>query len=338
MPIISYAQRFEDLYLARCFPDQTTGFYIDLGAGHPVHDNVSFAFYLRSWRGITVEPNPALAELTKAVRPRDDSRQALVGPAAGQATFYLVDEFHGFSTVIESHAEGARREFGKPSRALPLPMTTLAHLCEQGAPAAIDFLKVDVEGYEHEVLLGGDWQRFRPKVVLVEALAPFSLAPAWEAWEPLLFGNGYRYVFFDSLNRYYVAQEAGELAAAFETAPKSFDDTILFGTLGQALDDRSHPDHHLAHILASCDMARLPLLDHSALLEAATAGLARSELDRPSTKAELDACWRRLFGAAPLARNEIRQKGGTVRDLYAQIIKSDAFRTACGRISASYAW
>ena len=66
LPPLSYAQRFEDFHLWRCFGGQTDGFYIDIGAGHPVYDNVSFAFYLAGWRGISVEPNPALAALSRA--------------------------------------------------------------------------------------------------------------------------------------------------------------------------------------------------------------------------------------------------------------------------------
>src|ERR1700730_5229454 len=101
---ISYAQRFEDLYLMRCFGERTDGFYIDIGSGHPVYDNVSFAFYLKGWRGLTVEPNPWLARLSRAVRPRDQHFEAVIGPAPGQATFYLVREFHGLSTLIADHA------------------------------------------------------------------------------------------------------------------------------------------------------------------------------------------------------------------------------------------
>ncbi len=97
---------------------------------------------------------------------------------------------------------------------MTMPVTTLRTLCEQHAPPAIDFLKIDVEGAEREVLLGNDWRRFRPKIVVAEALAPVTMAPAWETWEPLLTGNGYRFAFFDSLNRYYVADEHAGLADA----------------------------------------------------------------------------------------------------------------------------
>jgi FkbM family methyltransferase len=338
---ISYAQRFEDLYLLRCFGAQPDGFYIDIGAGHPVHDNVSFAFYLKGWRGITVEPNPALARLSQAVRPRDHGYQVLVGEAPGQATFYLVEHLHGLSTTNEAHAHAARTEFGKDFETLTLPVTTLRALCEQHAPAAIDFLKVDVEGAEPEVLLGGDWRRFRPKVVVVEALAPVTQAPAWDAFEPFLIDQRYRHVWFDSLNRYYLAEEASALATQFENAPAAFEHAVMFGTIEPALADATHPDHALATLLARTAMARLPLIDRGTLVEILTADLAPAELARPATEPPPPGALERLFGRAP-GPEEIAAlrpaPHATVRELYARLVEGDAFRTACGRISASYAW
>jgi FkbM family methyltransferase len=225
---ISYAQRYEDLHLLRVFGEQPTGFYIDVGAGHPVYDNVSFAFYLRGWSGITVEPNPWLAQLSEAVRPRDTRIQALVGANPGEATYYLVEDFHGLSTTVEGHARAAQSEYGKGSRAMTMPVTTLRALCAQHAPATIDFLKIDVEGAEREVLLGGDWQQFRPKVVVAEALAPVTMQPAWQAWEALLLDNRYRFAYFDSLNRYYVAGEHTNLAERLAAAPATFDGVMPF--------------------------------------------------------------------------------------------------------------
>ena len=91
-------------------PSSRDGFYIDIGAGHPVHSNVSFLFYLRGWRGITVEPNPWLAQLSEAVRPRDRRIESLVGAAPGQAIYHLVEDFHGLSTTVEANALAAQKE------------------------------------------------------------------------------------------------------------------------------------------------------------------------------------------------------------------------------------
>ena len=181
-PLTSYSQRFEDLYLGCCFPDRRNGFYIDIGAGHPVYDNVSFAFYLKGWRGIAVEPNPSAVATGQAACARATaiSRRSSARPRV-RRQFHLVNDFHGLSTMIADHARKAESEFGKASRAMTMPVTSLASLCEQHAPAAFEFLKIDVEGAEDAVIRGGDWKRFRPKVVVVEALAPYSLAPAWDA-------------------------------------------------------------------------------------------------------------------------------------------------------------
>jgi FkbM family methyltransferase len=342
--LVSYAQRYEDLYLMRCFGERSEGFYIDIGAGHPVYDNVSFAFYLQGWRGVTVEPNPWLAQLARAVRPRDRHVESLVGAASGQATFYLVEDFHGFSTMIEGHAQAAQREFGKGSQSLIGPVTTLRDLCEAHAPAAFDFLKIDVEGAEADVILNGDWQNFRPKVAVVEALAPYSQVPAWDAWEPFLARHGYRPVWFDSLNRYYLAEEASDLARHFETAPPPwpapYEDAVLFRDVAPALGNDQHPDHVLATLMSKAAMRRLPVLDRALLLDLLTGELPASELDRRAEEADLVRLHQRLFGREPGKRiaDLDLPADASVRDLYRRIIETDAFRTACGRISAGYGW
>ena len=333
---ISYSQRFEDQYLQRCFGERESGFYIDIGAGHPVFDNVSFAFYLRGWSGIAVEPNPRLARLAEAIRPRDRTVNALAGAQPGEATYYLVDDFHGLSTTNPSHAAAAQAEFGKPSQPMPRAVTTLRALCEAYAPPDIDFLKVDVEGAEPEVLAGADFARFRPRVIVVEALAPFTQEPAWDAYEPMLFGSGYGFAFFDSLNRYYVAEEARSLKDRLADAPASFD-VPQFRNFGKALEDPNHPDHRLAGLLAHPDMAGLPLLPPEQLLGLLTRNIAPADLSGPAGEAAVAALRARLFGDAE--KGDLRlTPDATIRDACAAMVDSEPFRVACGRISASYAW
>jgi FkbM family methyltransferase len=338
-PPVSYAQRFEDLYLMRCFGERNDGFYIDIGSGHPVYDNMSFAFYLKGWRGITVEPNPWLSQLTRAVRVRDRHIEALVGAATGEATFHLVKEFHGLSTMIAAHARAAQTQFGKTSEAITVPVTTLKELCDQEAPRSFEFLKVDVEGAEPDVLLNGDWQRYRPKVVVVEALAPFTLAPAWEAWEPFMAKHGYRYVLFDSLNRYYLADEAVELAPCFASAPAAFD-VFQFRDVKPALTDPAHPDHRLAALVAGAAMTRLPVIDRGVMFELLTGDIPLAALEKPAGADDITRAVERLFGpdAALSAADLTLPPAPRLREVYAALIDSDHFRAACGRISASYAW
>src|SRR5690242_18475044 len=105
---LSYSQNLEDYHLALAFAGQATGFYIDIGAGHPVADNVSFWFYERGWQGIVVEPQPELAALYERLRPRDVAARCLVGRENGEADFHQVDRLHGLSTMREDVAQQAR--------------------------------------------------------------------------------------------------------------------------------------------------------------------------------------------------------------------------------------
>jgi FkbM family methyltransferase len=340
---VSYSQRFEDLFLDCCFPDKHDGFYVDIGAGHPVYDNVSFGSYLKGWRGIAVEPNPWLSQLAHGVRPRDINIQALVSATEGQADFHLVNDYHGLSTMIADHALKAQSEFGKASQTLTMPATTLQALCEQHAPTSFEFLKIDVEGAEDDVIRGGDWKNYRPKVIVIEALAPYSLAPAWESWEPVLTAQGYRYVRFDTLNRYYVAEEEAEIARALAAAPEAFD-AVLFRDVKPAREADTHPDHRLARLLGSLDMIRLPLIDRATLAGQLTAGLPADSLDRSAGTTDIAAAYERVFGHIPQSEWTgewtpwALQQKITLRDVYARLVESDRFRAACGRISASYAW
>jgi FkbM family methyltransferase len=339
-PNISYAQRFEDCYLMRCFGTRSEGFYIDIGSGHPVYDNASFAFYLRGWRGITVEPNPWLARLSRGVRPRDCHLEALVGNVVGEGTFYLVEDFHGFSTTIEDHARSARTQFGKASRPLVVPMITLSELCAQRVPCGIDFLKVDVEGAEEDVLLNGNWCKYRPKIVVAEALAPYTLAPAWQRWGAMLERNGYRYAWFDSLNRYYVSAEADELRERLRSGSKDVEAMPQFRNIKPAMSDEAHPDHRLAKLLAGTSMVGLPLLQSDVLCQVLTAGLPPGVLHQPADCDDVARAIERVFG--PNARLGLDDLGlpdaPSLQDVYLAMIQTEEFRTACGRISASYAW
>src|ERR1700722_1067401 len=97
---LSYSQNLEDYHLSLAFAGQATGTYIDVGAGHPIADNVSFWFYERGWHGIVVEPQPELAALYPRLRPRDRVVRGLVGRHGGEIDFHVVERLHGLSTTV----------------------------------------------------------------------------------------------------------------------------------------------------------------------------------------------------------------------------------------------
>ena len=213
MAIISYAQNREDVLLNRLFPECPSGFYIDVGACRPVVHSVTKLFYDRGWHGINIEPSPNLSEMIARDRQRDINLRIGLSNREGMARFHECLTEPGFSTFCEEQAEVLRRQ-GYQIVEHSIPVTTLARVCEQYAGATIEFLKIDVESYEREVLEGADWSRYRPRVVLVEATRPGTNIPSHEHWEPLLLAADYLFSFFDGLNRYYVRRGSAVAPAA----------------------------------------------------------------------------------------------------------------------------
>ncbi|MCA0399666.1 MAG: FkbM family methyltransferase [Proteobacteria bacterium] len=262
---LSYAQRLEDFHLDLVLGERRDAFYVDIGGGHPVADNVSFHFYLKGWRGLVVEPQEDLAALYRLIRPRDLVANHLIGREDGEVTFHKVDRLHGFSTIIESHARGAA-EFGAGYASERKPIRRLSGLLDEIQAPHVDFLKIDVEGAEGDVLSGLDWRRHRPSILCIEAIEPGSTLPAHESWEGILTGNGYLFAFTDELNRFYVRKEEEELVGRFPAAPTPWNAVTHFYELGRAHENVAHPDRMLTERLIKGFLATIGTLSEAEIL------------------------------------------------------------------------
>lgn len=206
---ISYAQNQEDILLDRVFGGVSDGFYLDVGANDPVVDSVTKFFYDRGWTGLNIEPDETCWRRLEADRPRDRNLNLGLSDRPGTLTFFAARKADGWSTFSEDQAQTLRNK-GFIVDPKAVPVSTLAEVCARYVGGrTIDFLKIDVESHEREVIEGADWLRWRPRVVLVEANGE-------ERWEPLLLAANYQFAAFDGLNRYYVrAEEAEALTPRF---------------------------------------------------------------------------------------------------------------------------
>ncbi len=230
MTMISYAQDGEDVMLRRLFPADHIGFYLDIGANDPVVDSVTNHFYDRGWRGINVEPITNLFERLQSARPRDINLNVGLSDQVGHLTFHESMDIPGWSTFSRDLANSYQNR-GMTLRESLIPVTTLARICEEHVTKPIDFLKVDVEGFEREILAGADWSRWRPRVVIVEDAWP-------ERWEHLLFDNGYILAHRSQMNRFYTRIE--DDAASKLLAPLGPDDDFVRHRHAQVLAGLTH--------------------------------------------------------------------------------------------------
>ncbi len=229
MSFISYAQNFEDVMLWRALKHVKKGVYVDVGAQHPVIDSVSKAFYENGWRGIHFEPVPYYAALLRQDRPDEVVMEVALADVEGTLELNVIAET-GLSTAVNDYAQRHHDENGFESQKIQVPVLTLKSALHSLEGKAVHWLKIDVEGLEEKVLKGWDSRVLRPWVMVVEATIPNSPEVNYVNWEPMLIAADYQFVYFDGLNRFYVAKEHRKLVKAFSCPPNVFDDIDLGGS------------------------------------------------------------------------------------------------------------
>lgn len=172
----TYAQFGEDLIVLNIFhllgiPKPS---YFDVGAHHPLNVSNTALLHLRGSRGINVEANPNLIEAFRAARPEDVNLNVGAGPEPGTLNFYFIDDWSGRNTFRRDVAEEFVRE--NPQFQIrdvrPIPVVTLDSIVAEHAGGRFpDFLSLDVEGLDYDLLRSATLQPDGPLVICVEAVS-----------------------------------------------------------------------------------------------------------------------------------------------------------------------
>jgi FkbM family methyltransferase len=168
----SYSQEGEDMILRRIFEHKAKGFYVDVGAHHPKRFSNTYYFYKRGWCGINIEPNPGAIMLFNQFRPRDINLAVGVSDEPGIQTYFMFDE-----SALNTFDEELCRQRQQDARyhltgTFQIEMARLGALLNQYLPQGIevDFVSIDTEGHDLNVLRSNNWVRYRPRVLLVERI------------------------------------------------------------------------------------------------------------------------------------------------------------------------
>jgi FkbM family methyltransferase len=197
---VYYAQNREDLVLASFFPDVEKGFYVDVGGYDPDYDSVTKLFYLQGWKGINIEPQPSGYEKFQKERKRDKNLNIGISNKSGELKLrtYTSGGLSTFSENVKQQYEARPDNDTREFKEITVPVRQLKEVFVENDVKHIDFMKVDVEGYEYELLESNDWKQYRPEVLCIEA------NHIEHDWRPLLHEVNYELVFNDNLNDYYV--------------------------------------------------------------------------------------------------------------------------------------
>lgn len=160
------------MILARLFgPLPCNGFFVDVGAHHPVRFSNTYYFYRRGWRGINVDPFPGTERRFSRLRPRDITLECGVAMAPGVLPYHAFNEPALNTFSAEEAAKKSQGEYQVIART-HVPVRRLDDILNVHLPAgvAINFMTIDAEGLDFEIVQSNDWQRYRPRFVLVELL------------------------------------------------------------------------------------------------------------------------------------------------------------------------
>lgn len=222
--MISFAQNQEDVVLFRLTKLISKGIFVDVGASHPILENVTYALYLEGWRGINIEPMPREATLLKELRPEDENLEVAVGREIGEINLYEAPLENRGATTSDVETVNRYRSTGQVFTEFVTPMITLDSVLARFEPRAVHIVKIDVEGFERDTLLGANLKNHQPWVLVIEATKPNSTIDASSEWEPLVLEAGYDLVLFDGLNKFYVRQDLNEVKELLKTPANVFDD------------------------------------------------------------------------------------------------------------------
>lgn len=168
--IKSYSQEGEDMILRRLFEHQRNGFYVDVGAHHPMRFSNTYYFYKKGWNGINIDAMPGCMRLFNKFRSRDINIEKPVSNRKEVLTYYGFNEpaLNGFSRrLAEERENNYKIIFQKQIEA-----STLEEILDESFPREkeFDFLSIDVEGMDFLVLQSVNLGKYRPKVIVIEML------------------------------------------------------------------------------------------------------------------------------------------------------------------------
>jgi len=224
-----YSQNFEDVLLARCFSQVEHGFYIDVGAQDEEVCSVTRYFYEKGWSGINIEPVKEFADSFK-LRERDSTICCAVG-SEEEIIPMSVSIDTGLSSFNTDNAARIE-ELGFQLETRKIQVRKLDSILEDLgiAQKLFEFLKIDVEGYELNVIKGFDLNRYRPKIILCEVTKPNTSTKTKE-FVPLcraIESYGYHRLHFDGLNQWWCLSDLkNEFAKHFALPPGALDSGLI---------------------------------------------------------------------------------------------------------------
>lgn len=161
----------EDRKIIKLFDKDKKGIYVDVGCFHPIRQNNTYLMHRLGWRGINIDLNPLSIELFNIARPKDVNICAAVSNKRGARSLFFDHQLSSLNTISKNHTLFIKKIFGTRNLTRKkIKTTTLTNILKRKKIKRVDFMNIDIEGHELEVLKTLNLNYFHIKVLCIEIL------------------------------------------------------------------------------------------------------------------------------------------------------------------------
>ena len=163
----SYSSNSVDLIINELFKNKQKGIYIDVGCNHPFIGNNTYKLFKKGWSGINIDLDYTFIDSFNFYRPNDYNLQIGVSDKNGDQEMYFHHERSAINTLDSKRST-------KSILKKNIKTLTLNNIIENSKfkNQQIDYLSIDVEGFELNVLKGFDLNKYKPQALSIEYIDP----------------------------------------------------------------------------------------------------------------------------------------------------------------------
>lgn len=203
----SYSQKGEDMEIDKLLKYKKNGFYIDVGAHDPYRLSNTFRFYKKGWTGINIEPDINNYKKFLTFRKNDINLNMGIVDINGEMDFYkFIPET--LSTFSKEEADKYVKQGYKLVEVKKVKIYKLDLVLDEYCKnKEIDFMSIDTEGFDMQVLKSNNWTKFKPKIICIESVIHNINKinnEKTDNHDKFLIELGYKKAFDNKLNSIYV--------------------------------------------------------------------------------------------------------------------------------------
>ena len=164
-----YSQWGEDQYIAQFFKEKEKGIYLDIGCFNPFMYSNTCLLHRRGWKGINIDINPTSIDLFNIARPNDFNICTALNDEKKTFEVYQDDPFSPINTLDKKFYESLEKSFFKNKKIFNIESMTIDEIIDlSGIKENIDFINIDVEGSDYQVLKQIKIDKLKPKLISIE--------------------------------------------------------------------------------------------------------------------------------------------------------------------------